>query len=232
MKLGRIEYDEIKEDYFLEGQPDAARVKEVAGAFGWMDLGAKDAKAMVPWFICGALFADDTIGFLAETRGPLYECAQNAIPMKDDLMIGRVYVDDTEVQMCQDLRRVDGLFAYKTHKKPDVLDRPRYISPPRTWPTFRGRNRLAKLSPIPEIDLVNYNAGYDRLVAAIANRTTWLHPNVPELQKLRARKLHEIINHPGLKAMIWLHNGLVRSRLHKDGAGYGAAPYYQNMGRR
>jgi hypothetical protein len=229
----RLEYDEFMEVYSIEGDEDAPKIKEIAGAFGWLDLAAKDDMASIPWFLSGVLFVDGRIMIAAEVYGPLYDCAQRAIPIKDDLFVDRVYVDDTETQLCWFLKKeVDGLFEYQKHKEPDVFDRPRYVSPPKTWTTFRGRNRIARLTPIPEVDLVNFMGGYDRLVDDAARGRTGYHPDVPELQKVLRRKPGEIVNHPAVKALVWLHNGLVRSRLFADKGGHGAAPYYGNLKRR
>lgn len=210
----KLTWDENRQCYRDLQDPTIPQFDYIAGAFGWLDV-AGESIDRFHWFVAAGLRADKTITFLEEAYGPLAALANLVVDIKDRLMISRVWLDHTEIQLFQYLRsEVDGLTQYQTLGK-DPFGRPRYVHKSTDWHNFRGWEHVCSLTPVFEADIINWQAGYDLLVSRVTDGTTTYSQNMVKLPSLVQAPLREICNHPAIKAAIFVHNALFR-KLNSD----------------
>ena len=224
-----------KERNLLFNENPESPVKFVCteGAFGWVDLQAKDKDASFPWFVAAGLSDEDNIYMLEAYKAPLYELARKAVDSKDRLLIRKIYADASETDMMLFLRhKCDGLSNYASFGR-DPLGYEQYVNKEEEWPNFRSRTTVASLSPVIQKDLSNFRAGYERLVDEIAKQTTIIDGGAMVLNNVLSPPLQEVFNHPALRAMIWVHNGLLRILdQRRFGKTYDDRSPYGNLGRK
>lgn len=227
----RVEYDDRREVYMTD-DPRAPRFRTIEAGFGWLD-DKGDAEARYHWCVAAGLTENREIHFLEEHYGPMHRLVEVVIDMRDRLLIERMYADYTQDALCRYLHseECDGLTRYFDRGK-DVFDRPIYTHKHNHWPSFRTRDMATCIVPLNDEDVPQFLAGYDVLVAGIAKKTTQFRRDCRLLPNLVKGRLKETLDHPGLKAAVWVHTGLVRrilrDRLHQDTE---AAPVYGNMPR-
>jgi hypothetical protein len=213
-----VNYDVKKELFIVKDNPEAPRFVCIEAAFGWLDVKG-EGDAHYHWCVSAGITAERKILFLEEHHGPLHRLVEEVIDMKDRLLIERIYADYREVQICAYLsgEDCDGLTRYHSRGR-DLIGRPIYHHRPEHWPNFRGRDARASLVPIYDEDVANFLAGYHLLVHAVSapKQTVQIRRDCKTLPNVIKSPLKEVVDHPALKAMVWLHNGLSRKLAEKS----------------
>lgn len=210
-----VVHDVKRELLCVKDNPEAPRFVCIEAAFGWLDMKG-EAEAHFHWCVSAGITEDKKILFLEEHHGPMHRLVEDVVDMKDRLLIERIYVDYSQTQICEYLSGIecDGLTRYHSHGR-DLLGRPIYHHRPESWLNFRGRDVKASLVPIYEEDISNFQAGYHLLIHAVSapKQSVNIRRACKSLPNILKAPLKEIVDHPALKAMVWLHNGLSRKLL-------------------
>lgn len=223
----KVRFDEKDDVYCVEGNPEAPRFNQICGGIGWLDEKGRD-KAAFHWFVVLGETEDKRLLFLEEDIGPMSKIKAKAVDAKDRLMIRRIYLDDRPELLVRDLRDHDGLTRY-LHSGRDALKRIQYLNKPEHWPHYRDRETVATLIPVPEDQLLDIQAGIERLDGDIRAKRTTIHHSCRHLQAAWRLPPKDALTHPGILAAVWAHNAMRRRQeVKKD---VKAVPLYGNIRR-
>jgi hypothetical protein len=144
----RVEYNEDTGVYSLDSP--ALRFTDVVSGVGWLTENAKNQDHQKHACTCMARKEDGVYYLMGECSGTWPTITDQLIAWKDTLLVDRVYTDGSMPGMERDMRLVDGLCRYD-HQGKDVLGKLQYVSrlPYETWETFRDRQTVASVIPVP-----------------------------------------------------------------------------------
>lgn len=143
-KLAKTDLLELRDDDSKRVE-DSVLFKRFAGGIAWANLTEPDPYSR-NWGVIVGEREDSLYTFFTEFSGDRATLADKMIEWKDRLLCSRFYASDEDEQSLLDLRKVDGLTHYKSHK--DITDRKVYDHQGEHWPYFRGRENVASIIPV------------------------------------------------------------------------------------
>lgn len=187
--------------------PDGKRVegsplyKRFVGGLAWLNPAEGGEYAKNWGFIIGER-EDKDYTFFAEFSGDMATLAAGMINWKDRLLCDRFYASDEDELILRDLRAVDGLTRYNSHK--DKMDREVYEHKPETWPYYRDRHTKAVIIPVAIEVRGNLQAGFEliqRLKNANKAEFRW-ETSVFESLIYQNPPYDRVLSHPCMQAAI------------------------------
>lgn len=197
---------------------DEAKIefKRICGSFGWPDPGGRASAAQYALFI-GGIQSDDTITILETHAFSLQnDFIETAIDAKDRLYVDTYYCDKDQKLFIRSLRDptlVDGLCGYHSYR--DIRLTKHWLHEPSFWKNFRDRENKAAIKTVPDdVQAMAPIIFNDVLALAQAGDLTWAK-HAQAHGPLFKKAIHEIQNHPQLKALVYLVHGLKKLTPHR-----------------
>jgi len=218
-------YDEDKGLYTLD-VPGTPRWKEFVGGLAWANPSGQGSFSW-HWYVVIGQQEDDAYMAIIEGKGNLTVIDAELTPLKDNLLIRRIYTDFSRYEDVRALKSGDGLVEYRS-KGRDALGRKLYIHTPETWPTFRSRETTATLLPVPDHIRLDVVAGLDRMGKLATDGRFSIHADCVELDRARRLPLREAITHPLLQAVVWVL-GILEKKRAREGKEEQLKEVYKNL---
>jgi hypothetical protein len=184
---------------------------DIEAGVGWHNPKGRDIAKLHCYVVLGRS-EDSKLRFLEEKFNTLIALRWQLCDAKDRFMMRRIHVDGRDEDPIRELRKEDGLCTYE-HTGKDPFGRPQWLHKNEHWPNFRSRDRenRAAIIPVRDREAASLSAGYERLVGAIARKTTTLHASCRHLRSALSLMPYDALEHPAIKAAVWVHNAMRRA---------------------
>ena len=186
------------------------KYKRFFGAFGWPNVKETDI-ASWHWLVIAGEAEDGRIRFIEEHGGDFDDVVAAAVDTKDRLLVQRFYADDTEVEAMRAVRNHDGLSSYH-HFGIDDFGRKQWEHPSAHWPHFRNRETTSPVIAVPADQRVSILAGLNLLNSRAKQEKTVVDVQCHWLRMSITEELERAIEHPLVKAAVWVHSALIRQQ--------------------
>lgn len=193
------------------------KFKRIYAAIAWLNPREQDIAGW-HWLVVAGTAEDGRNIFLEEHGGTFFDVATAATNAKDRLMIERLYADSTQENLIRDLRQHDGLSVYRQQGH-DIRDNPLWLNSADHWPYFRYRQDQETHSPfvvpiisVSDRDRMDIVGGFDRIKQAAKQNRAAMDVECHRLRQVQDEELGRAIEHPLVKAAVWVHSALIRQQ--------------------